>query len=111
MGMETLDTLISTGSRGRLTPRRRRDVQRNLSAYGFLCAALLCFAFFSWYPIVRQAILSFQKTNFVGQTKWVGLRNFDRVIADPAFGAAWKNTAIFTVLALLCGYVIPFVTA
>jgi multiple sugar transport system permease protein len=106
-----MDTLITNGRRGRLGTRRRRDVQRNLSAYGFLCAALLCFAFFSWYPIVRQAIIAFQKTNFVGQTKWVGLRNFHRVIADPAFSAAWKNTAIFTLLALVCGYVVPFFTA
>ncbi|MGI8332965.1 carbohydrate ABC transporter permease [Actinomadura scrupuli] len=106
-----MGTLISSGRRGRSASRRRRDVQRNLSAYGFLCAALVCFAFFSWYPIVRQAILSFQKTNFVGDTKWVGWRNFDRVMADPSFGAAWRNTAVFTLLALLCGYVIPFVTA
>jgi multiple sugar transport system permease protein len=102
--------MISMGGRGRSALRRRRDVQRNLSAYGFLCAALVCFAFFSWYPIVREVLLSFQKTNFVG-TKWVGTRNFERVMDDPAFGAAWRNTAIFTVLALVCGYVIPFMTA
>jgi multiple sugar transport system permease protein len=104
-----MDTLIS-GRRGRSASRRRRDAERNLSAYGFLCAALVCFAFFSWYPIVREILLSFQKTNFAG-TKWVGTRNFERVMADPAFGAAWRNTAIFTVLALVCGYVIPFMTA
>jgi multiple sugar transport system permease protein len=102
---------ISLSRRVRPASRRGRDVRRNLSAYGFLCAALVCFALFSWYPIVREIILSFQKTNFVGQTSWVGLRNFHRVIADPAFGAAWKNTAVFTLLALLCGYAVPFVTA
>jgi len=92
-------------------PRRGRVVQRNLTAYGFLCAALICFALFSWYPIVREVILSFQKTNFIGVTKWVGLKNFRHVIADPSFSAAWKNTAIFTLLALICGYAVPFVTA
>ena len=80
--------------------RRGRDVRRNLTAYGFLCAALVCFAFFSWYPIVREVMLSFQKTNFVGDPKWVGLKNFHRVIADPAFTAAWNNTLVFTLLAL-----------
>lgn len=94
-----------------LRPRRGRDVRRNLTAYGFLCAALICFAVFSWYPIVREVILSFQKTNFVGQATWVGLKNFRHVVADPAFAAAWKNTAVFTLLALLCGYAVPFVTA
>ncbi|GAA2597868.1 sugar ABC transporter permease [Actinomadura fulvescens] len=86
-------------------------MRRNLSAYGFLCGALICFALFSWYPIVRQAMLGFQETNFVGESTWVGLDNFERVTSDPAFGAAWTNTIVFTVLALACGYVIPFVTA
>ncbi|MEU5877668.1 sugar ABC transporter permease [Spirillospora sp. NPDC047279] len=95
-------------------PRRRglpRGARRNLSAYGFLCGALICFAVFSWYPIIRQGLLGFQKTNFVGESEWVGLDNFERVTSDPAFGAAWKNTITFTLLALLCGFVLPFVTA
>src|SRR5690349_17242709 len=87
------------------------NVRRNLTAYGFLSGALVCFAVFSWYPIVREVILSFQKTNFIGATKWVGLRNFRHVIADPSFGPAWKNTAVFTLLALVCGYAVPFATA
>ncbi|MCO5971301.1 carbohydrate ABC transporter permease [Actinoallomurus soli] len=95
-------------------PRRsvsRHAVRRGLSAYGFLCGALICFALFSWYPIVREALLGFQKTNFVGRSEWVGLDNFRRVAGDPAFGSAWLNTLEFTGLALLCGYVLPFVTA
>ena len=36
-------------------------VRRNLSAYAFLIGAVLCFTFFSWYPIVREVIMSFQK--------------------------------------------------
>ncbi len=36
----------------------RRAVGRNLTAYGFLCGALICFAFFSWYPMIREIILS-----------------------------------------------------
>jgi multiple sugar transport system permease protein len=106
-----MDFSLSRPARPRWKVHRGRDVRRNLSAYGFLCGALVCFALFSWYPIVREVILSFQKTNFVGMTKWVGLRNFRHVFADPAFWPAWKNTAVFTLLALLCGYAVPFVTA
>jgi multiple sugar transport system permease protein len=106
-----MDISLSRRTRWGPRPRRGRGVRRNLTAYGFLCGALVCFAVFSWYPIVREVILSFQKTNFVGDTKWVGLKNFHRVIEDPSFSAAWKNTAIFTLLALLCGYAVPFVTA
>ncbi|GAA2272831.1 sugar ABC transporter permease [Nonomuraea roseoviolacea subsp. roseoviolacea] len=88
-----------------------RVLKRNLTAYGFLCAALACFAVFAWYPMVREFVLSFQRTNLVDPPAWVGLDNFAAVVRDPAFGTAWLNTVAFTVLALVCGYAVPFVTA
>jgi multiple sugar transport system permease protein len=72
---------------------------------------LFCFVLFSWYPIVQEFILSFQKTNLVDEPTWVGLDNFRTVFADPTFGPAWLNTLVFTLLALLLGYVLPFATA
>ncbi|GLW07830.1 sugar ABC transporter permease [Microtetraspora sp. NBRC 13810] len=89
----------------------RRGVRRNLTAYGFLCGALICFAFFSWYPMIREVLLSFQQNNFVDAPVWVGFDNFRTVITDPTFVTAWVNTAVFTGLALLVGYVIPFFAA
>lgn len=86
-------------------------VRRNLTAYGFLSGALICFAFFSWYPMIRGFILSFQENNFVDPPVWVGFENFKTVFADPVFEAAWVNTLMFTLLALLCGYLVPFVVA
>lgn len=111
--MLTLRTPARPAAHARRRPatRRGRVVRRNLTAYGFLCGALICFAFFSWYPILREILLSFQQTNFVGDTRWVGLENFRTVIADPVFWDAWKNTAIFTVLALVIGYAVPFTIA
>ncbi|RCG32797.1 sugar ABC transporter permease [Sphaerisporangium album] len=106
-----MTTMTVKGSRRRTTGAVRRGVRRNLTAYGFLCAALICFAFFSWYPMVREFLLSFQKTNFVGPPEWVGLDNFRTVIDDSAFAPAWINTAAFTGLALIVGYAVPFVAA
>lgn len=86
-------------------------LRRNLTAYGFLCAALFCFTVFAWYPMVREFVLSFQKTDLINPPAWVGLDNFKAAVQDPAFGEAWLNTVEFTVLALLCGYAVPFVVA
>ncbi|MEU6778443.1 sugar ABC transporter permease [Nonomuraea angiospora] len=86
-------------------------LRRNLTAYGFLCAALICFTVFAWYPMVREFILSFQKTDLINPPTWVGLDNFKAAVQDPAFGEAWLNTVEFTLLALLCGYAVPFVVA
>ncbi|GAB2919634.1 carbohydrate ABC transporter permease [Nonomuraea fastidiosa] len=88
-----------------------RILRRNLTAYGFLCAALFCFTVFAWYPMVREFILSFQKTDLINEPVWVGFDNFKTAISDPAFGEAWLNTLEFTLLALLCGYAVPFVVA
>ncbi|AXI76716.1 carbohydrate ABC transporter permease [Peterkaempfera bronchialis] len=89
---------------------RRRRVRQNLSAHGFLLGALLCFGFFTWYPMVREVIMSFQKTKR-GTTTWVGLENLDRIFDDPAFWQAWRNTLLYTGLALVLGFAVPFVVA
>jgi multiple sugar transport system permease protein len=94
---------------GRL--RLRRTVSENLTAYGLLCAALIVFAVFSWYPIVRGVLLSFQQVNFVGPPSWVGLDNFRTLFADPLFVRAWLNTLQFTAYALVIGFAVPFAVA
>jgi multiple sugar transport system permease protein len=88
----------------------RRKVRRNLSAHGFLIGAVLCFAFFSWYPMIREIIMSFQKTS-LGVTSWAGWQNYVRIYHDPTFWQAWRNTLEFTVLALIIGYAVPFFVA
>jgi multiple sugar transport system permease protein len=86
-------------------------VRRHVTAYGFLSLALVVFAIFSWWPIVRGVVLSFQQVDFVTSPDWVGWENFERLFADPLFGVAWRNTLYFTVLALLIGFGVPFLTA
>jgi multiple sugar transport system permease protein len=91
--------------------RLRRRIADNLLAYGFLAAGIVCFALFSWYPLVRGVILSFQQVNFVSDPYWVGLDNFKALFADPLFFTAWKNTLVFTGLALVFGFVLPLFIA
>ena len=89
---------------------RSRRLRRNLSAHGFLIGAVLCFALFSWYPMVREIILSFQQTH-LGVTTWAGWQNYSRIFHDPTFWTAWRNTLEFTGLALVFGYAVPFFAA
>ena len=112
---DTAVRLSKTGSRAgspRALAQSRygRKARRNLSAYGFLIGAVICFAFFSWYPIAREIIMSFQKTH-LGVTTWAGWANYIRIFHDPEFRTAWENTLEFTGLALVFGYAVPFFTA
>jgi multiple sugar transport system permease protein len=104
-------TATALGVHDRRRARLRRTISDNLLAYAFLAAGIACFALFSWYPLVRGIVLSFQQVNFVTAPEWVGLDNFRALFADPLFYTAWKNTLVFTGLALVLGYAVPFVLA
>lgn len=91
--------------------RLRRKITDNLLAYAFMIGGIACFAFFSWYPLVRGVVLSFQQVNFVTDPYWVGVDNFRNLFDDPLFWTAWKNTFYFTGLALVFGYGVPLAIA
>ena len=101
---------------GAVTGRGRRNpgtwLQRDgLSSVVFALPLLVIFGVFSWWPIVRSAVMSFQKTNLVGDPQWVGWKNFEYVLTDPDLPTAIGNTLYFALLALVIGYPIPLVTA
>jgi len=113
----TATPVISAPARRPVAPRpavRRRPrwhrVRHHLTGHAFLLGTVVCFAFFSWYPMVKEILMSFQRTRR-GVTSWVGWDNYERIWNDPAFGPAWRNTLLFTGLALVLGYAVPFVIA
>ena len=93
-------------------PRVRALVSRDgLGSIAFLVPLLVIFGVFSWFPIVRALVMSLQETNLVSEPTFVGVENFARVLADPLFATAVRNTAYFSFLALLIGFPIPIVLA
>jgi multiple sugar transport system permease protein len=93
-------------------PRVRARVSRDgLSTLVFLLPLLGIFGLFSWFPIIRAFVMSLQETNLVSTPTFVGVENFARVLADPLFGIAVRNTGYFALLALVIGFPIPLVLA
>lgn len=90
---------------------RRIRWGEQLSAYLFLIPALIIFGVFAWYPIVKAVIYSFQNVNLSGESTWAGLDNFQRMLIDPSFVIAWRNSFIFASLSILMGFYIPVVVA
>lgn len=82
-----------------------------LSTLLFLLPLLVIFGVFSWWPIVRAAVMSLQQTNLVTAPKFVGIENFASVLADPLLWTAVQNTGWFALIALVFGYPIPLVLA
>lgn len=99
-------------SRTVVRPRRWKAWRRSGSLGTALIAVpmVATFALFSWWPMMRGIVGSFQSTNFV-TTAWVGLENFTRVLSDPVLWQAVTNTAYFTLLAALIGFPVPILIA
>jgi len=76
----------------------------------FALPLIFVFTIFSWLPIVRSIIMSFQKTNLI-TSQWVGFDNFVAVLRDPLLGTAIANTGYFALLALVMGFPIPIIMA
>jgi multiple sugar transport system permease protein len=97
------------------TVRRRairlRITRDGLSTLAFMLPFLIVFGLFAWFPIVRALVMSVQETNLVSTPTFVGLDNFARVLADPQFAIAVRNTAWFAFLALIFGFPIPIILA
>ena len=62
----------------------------------FLAPFLLVFGSFVAWPLVRSLVLAFEQTFGPQTTRFVGLLNFQFLLADPQFWKAAANTAVFT---------------
>jgi lactose/L-arabinose transport system permease protein len=71
--------------------------KKTLAPFSFLAPALLLYAFFTLFPIVRSMILSLQR-NLDGEIRWAGLAQYTRLLGDDIFKQALFNTLIFLVI-------------
>lgn len=87
---------------------RRRG---GLSAVALAVPVLVVFGYFSWKPLLQGITMAFQRWNFVADPTWVGLANFQYVLADPLLLTAVGNTLLFTALAIVFGFPLPIALA
>jgi multiple sugar transport system permease protein len=82
-----------------------------LAPWLFLAPAVLSILLWSYYPLIRGAIMAFQEYHIVGAAKWAGLDNFIRVSTDPGFWMAWLRTFEYVGITLALGFVTPIILA
>ncbi|PZF90121.1 carbohydrate ABC transporter permease [Micromonospora deserti] len=88
-----------------LPATRRRRVRRPSAreagtALLFVLPFLLLFAIFRFGPATAGVVLGFTDYTIGGETGWVGLENFHRLVDDPTFWSALRVTVVFTVLSV-----------
>lgn len=90
------------GAPMRATARRPGWLGRDRDLVLFLLAGLAVVFAVIGVPLVHAIQLSLYKLDsFVGQPQWVGLANFGRVLADPAFWNAFGNGLVIALISIL----------
>ncbi|MET9987961.1 sugar ABC transporter permease [Streptomyces mutabilis] len=96
---------VTKAAARRLLPRRPR--KEDIGTVLFALPLVLVFLYFSWGPIVRGLVMSFQRTDFVSGSTWVGWENFSYVLDDPLLPTAIGNTLWYGLLCLVFGFPLP----
>ena len=84
------------------TPPRRRMEGNSWSAWIWIAPAVILLLAWFIYPLVQTVILSFSKTDFLGNpVGFAGLNNYQFVFTDGNLLGALKNNLIWLVLATI----------
>lgn len=83
----------------------------HLYAWLFMGAALLSIAVWSYVPLARGAVMAFREVRIIGDSRWVGLDNFIRVLLQEEFRQSFVNSFVYVALALGMGFFVPVVLA
>lgn len=66
----------------------------------FIAPFLILFVVFRIIPTLWGMYLSFTKYRITGVAEWVGLQNFERLLADPTFWTALRVTLTYSAIAV-----------
>lgn len=80
---------------------------RRTAAWLFTLPGIVFQFLFGWFPILFAFVVAFQQYFFVKEPEFVGLLNFQAVLADALTYEAFKNTFYFALLSLGLTFVIP----
>lgn len=76
----------------------KEQSRRNLFAYSMLTPGIILLLVFTFYPIFFGLPLAFTNYSVIGETKWIGLANFERAFADEDFILALKNSILYIIV-------------
>lgn len=91
-----------------ISPTRK---QQTVNGWIFLAVPILLFLAFLLLPVAMATVLSLTNYSVIGELEWVGLDNYTRMLGDPIFWIALRNTAFYTALYVPAGLVVALGTA
>lgn len=83
--------------------------KRDFIGWLVMLPTLVLFAFFVWEPLLENVRLSLYTATRYQIEDFVGLQNYIKVIKNPDFVAAFKNTFSYTLWSLVIGFFVPMI--
>jgi multiple sugar transport system permease protein len=77
---------------------RRMWWSDNLAGWGFISPTVVLIGLFGLVPLVWAFVLSFEQNDLISPGKWVGLRNYRKLLHDPQFSNSVRNTLMYTLV-------------
>lgn len=90
---------------------RKAKLRSDLTAWLLMVPSLILFSFFVWGPLLDTVKMSFYQTKGMNLTKFVGFENYTKLLVQPAYKIAWKNTVKYTLCSLVVGLAVPVIIA
>jgi multiple sugar transport system permease protein len=70
----------------------------NLAGWGFISPTVVLIGLFGLVPLVWAFVLSFEQNDLISPGKWVGLRNYRKLLHDPQFSNSVRVTLMYTLV-------------
>jgi multiple sugar transport system permease protein len=90
--------MMAVATAGRAVRRGSRRRGDQLTGWAFVSPAVLLIAIFGLVPVVWSLLLSFQQTDLTSAGTWSGAANYRRMVHDPVFWQAARQTLLYCVL-------------
>lgn len=81
--------------------RRKKELKKNLTAYGFMLPWFIGFICFTLFPVIFMVYVSLTNRKLNGISKFVGFTNYKNIFASGTFWNSFKVTIFFTVVMMI----------
>ncbi len=98
-------------SKDKRAKSRWTGIKNDLIAYAFMAPYLFLFIIFLLLPAFVGVYAGFTKWGIIGQPKWVGFKNYTKLLNSEIFIDSLQNTLYFVVLAAIPLIVLGFFLA
>lgn len=96
---------------------KRRETMRAIKRYKYLYIMLIptfvSIFIFRYMPIygIQLAFKEYNPALGITKSPWIGLANFQRLVSEPGFLNAFKNTIIISLMHIIFGFAPPVIVA